>query len=168
VPHPAGPGLCGRIPSTRHVRHAELPGRRGQRDVGRRRRTQVAAGNNVCVTANVGDVNLSLLSAATDRYVGTYGGGQMGSVDLTGSSRITLRARFRSTTLRSSSFITIDNSIVGGTPSSRVVDQLIYIPCCSDDVTVRDRRSAGPTPTTLGTPGTGSGSMEARLARRIG
>lgn len=73
-------------------------------------------------------MKLSLLSAATDRYVGTYGGGQMGSVDLTGSFRITLRARFRSTTLRSSSFITIDNSIVGGTPSSRVLDQLIYIP----------------------------------------
>jgi hypothetical protein len=101
-------------------------------------RSEVQAGRNVCVTANVGNVNLAGLTGSTVRYVGTTGGGQMGLVDLSNSSRITLRARFRSTTLRSSSFITIEQSVIGGTSSSRVLDQLIYIPCCSDDVTVRD------------------------------
>jgi hypothetical protein len=101
-------------------------------------RSEIQAGRNVCVTANVGNVNLGGLTSSTVRYVGTSGGGQMGSVDLSNSSRITLRARFRSTMLRSSNFITIEQSVIGGTASNRVLDQLVYIPCCSDDVTVRD------------------------------
>jgi hypothetical protein len=101
-------------------------------------RSAVQANQDVCVTANVGNVNLTGLTSSTVRYVGTTGGGQMGLVDLSNSSRITLRARFRSTTLRSSNLITIEQSVIGGTSSSRVLDQLIYIPCCSDDVTVRD------------------------------
>jgi hypothetical protein len=101
-------------------------------------RSEVQAGRNVCVTANVSNVNLTGLVGSDVRYVGTTGSGQMGAVDLSNSSRITLRARLRSTTLRSSNFITIEQSVIGGTPTSRVLDQLIFIPCCSDDVTVRD------------------------------
>jgi hypothetical protein len=101
-------------------------------------RAAAAAGQNVCVIANVGDVNLSSLSPASLVYVGTQDAGQMGFVDLQGSQRLVLRARFRSTTLRNSNSITIESSIVGGTSSARVMDQLIFIPEGSNDVTIRD------------------------------
>lgn len=100
-------------------------------------RSTVQAAQNVCVSANVGDVDLSSLSPPGNVFVGTNGG-SMESVDLAESSRITLRARFRSTELRNSSLITIEHSIVGGTGSSRVLDTLIFIPEDSDDVTIRD------------------------------
>jgi ribosomal protein L24 len=100
-------------------------------------RAAIQAAHNVCVSANVGDVDLSGLSPASNLFVGTSGG-SMESVDLASSSRITLRARFVSVELRGSSFITIEQSIVGGTSSNRVLDSLIFIPEDSDDVTIRD------------------------------
>jgi hypothetical protein len=101
-------------------------------------RAAAAAGQNVCVISNVGDVNLSYLSPASITYVGTQGAGQMGFVNLSSSQRIILRARFQSTELRNSNSITIESSIIGGTSSSRVMDQLIFIPEGSNDVTIRD------------------------------
>jgi hypothetical protein len=100
-------------------------------------RAAVQAAQNVCVGANVGDVNLSGLHPAANLFVGTNGG-SMGAVNLASSSRITLRARFVSAELRNSTFITIEQSIVGGTSSARVLDNLIFIPEDSDDVTIRD------------------------------
>lgn len=100
-------------------------------------RSTVQAAQNVCVGGNVGDVNLSSLNPPGNVFVGTSGG-SMGSVDLARSSRITLRARFRSVELRNSSLITIERSIVGGASSSRTLDNLIFIPEDSVDVTIRD------------------------------
>jgi hypothetical protein len=101
-------------------------------------RSEVQAGRNVCVTASVGNVNLSSLESGSVRHVGTTGAGSMGLVTVSRSSNIVLRARFRATEIRNSRAITIDNSIIGGTAAQRVLDQLVFIPENSDDVTVRD------------------------------
>jgi hypothetical protein len=101
-------------------------------------RSAVAAGHDACVTTTVGDVALDGLTASTVRYVGTTGAGSIGQISLHDASRITLRARFRSIDIRFSNMITIERSIIGGTSTSRVMDQLIFIPEKSDDVTIRD------------------------------
>jgi hypothetical protein len=101
-------------------------------------RSAVQAGNNVCVTAAVGDVNLNSLTSSKVRIIGTTGGGSMGALALSGSSRITLRARFRSTEIANSSLITIEQSRLGGTASDRTLDNLIHVSAKSDDVVIRD------------------------------
>ena len=101
-------------------------------------RAAVGSGLNVCVTAEVGDVDLDGLRSDTVRSVGTSPSGSMGEVHLADASRITLRARFRSTLITGSDFITIEQSRIGGTESNRTLDQLIFIPERSDDVTIRD------------------------------
>ncbi len=93
-------------------------------------------GANACVTSDVGNVNLSNFSGP--RHLGTTGAGAIGRVELNGVSGLTLQARFRSITIRRASGITIAQSIVGGTPSARVDDQLIFLPDGSDDVTISD------------------------------
>jgi hypothetical protein len=98
----------------------------------------VQAGNNVCVTAAVGDVNLNNLTSSTVRIIGTTAGGSMGALALSGSSRITLRARFRSTEIANSNQITIEQSRLGGTESNRTLDNLIHVSAKSDDVVIRD------------------------------
>jgi hypothetical protein len=72
------------------------------------------------------------------RYVGTTGAGAMGEITLVESSRINIRARFRSTTIRNSSLITIEQSTIGGTSANRVLDQLIFMPDTNNDVTIAD------------------------------
>jgi hypothetical protein len=102
-------------------------------------RSDVQAGRSVCVTADVGDVNLDSLSSSTDRYIGTSGGGALGAVSISGSSHLNLRARMRSVEIRDgSSFITVEQSIIGGTATNRVYDQLIFMPDPTSDVTIRD------------------------------
>jgi hypothetical protein len=102
-------------------------------------RSNVQAGRNVCVTAEVGNVNLDNLTSSSVRYVGTSGNGALGEVSVAGSSRITLRVRMRSIEIRSgSSFITVEQSRIGGTQSARVYDQLIFMPDPTSDVIIRD------------------------------
>jgi Right handed beta helix region len=101
-------------------------------------RSGVQGGEDVCVTAAVGNVNLDGLTSSTVRHVGTSPTGSMGAIHMDHSSRITLRARFRSIKFEGSDFITIEQSIIGGTSSNRVSDVLIFIPQRSDDVTIRD------------------------------
>ena len=93
----------------------------------------------MCVTAAIGNVNLDGLTSSAVRTVGTSGLGSMGAISLAGSSRITVRARFRSAIIRGgSSFVTIEQSIIGGTSAARVYDQLIFMPDNTSDVTIRD------------------------------
>ena len=92
----------------------------------------------MCVTADVGDVSLDGLRSDTVRHIGTSPSGALGAIHLDGASRITLRARFRSTIITDSDFITIEQSRIGGTESNRTLDTLIFIPERSDDVTIRD------------------------------
>jgi hypothetical protein len=102
-------------------------------------RSTVQAGRSVCVTSDVGDVNLDGLTSSATRYVGTSGAGALGHVSLDGSSHITVRARLRSVEIRSgSAFITIEQSIIGGTLTNRVYDQLIFLPDSTSDVTIQD------------------------------
>ncbi len=101
-------------------------------------RALVGKGANVCVTTSIGDVDLDGLTSSTMRYVGTTGAGAMGEITLLGSSRINIRARLRSTTIRNSSLITIEQSTIGGTPANRVSDQLIFMPDTNNDVTIAD------------------------------
>jgi hypothetical protein len=93
-------------------------------------------GANACVTTDVGNVNLSNFSGP--RHLGTTGAGAIGGIELNGVSGLTLQARFRSITIRRSSSIAITQSIVGGTSSARVDDQLIFLPDGSDDVSISD------------------------------
>ena len=62
----------------------------------------------------------------------------MGALALSGSSRITLRARFRSTEIANSNLITIEQSRLGGTDTDRTLDNLIHVSAKSDDVVIRD------------------------------
>ena len=101
-------------------------------------RSAVGAGQNVCVIAAVGNVNLDGLTSNTVRHVGTSPAGSIGAIHLNGGSMITLQARFRSIIITNSNLITIQQSQIGGTPTERTLDQLIFIPERSDDVTIRD------------------------------
>ena len=101
-------------------------------------RSAVQAGQDACVTAAVGNVDLDGLTSSTVRHIGTSGSGSMGAISLSNGSRITLRARFRSITVSGSNSITIEQSKIGGTEAGRTLDILIYIPEGSDDVTIRD------------------------------
>jgi hypothetical protein len=103
-------------------------------------RSEIQAGNNVCVTSLVGDVNLDSLTSSTVRHLGTSGTGSIGQVHIAGSSRITIRARMRSVVIRDgSSLITVEQSRIGGeSHATRVYDQLIFMPDSTSDVTIQD------------------------------
>lgn len=112
-------------------------------------RSEVAAGRNVCVTANVGNVNLSAITRPTDVIVSTDSGGSMGSVNMNGSSHIIIRqARVRSVDARATSFVTIEKSTIGGTSDNRVTGHLItalgYQPGIdtANDLTIQDNEIA--------------------------
>jgi hypothetical protein len=99
-------------------------------------RNAVLAGQDVCVTTNVGNVDLSVSGNAAGVVVSTNNG-SLGSISL-GLTNLTIRnARFQSITLRGAHGTTLENNTIGGAQSNRVLDQLVFIPCCSDDVTIR-------------------------------
>ena len=101
-------------------------------------RSAVSAGQNVCVRSAVGDVNLGDLQSGQTRYVGTDAAGSIGELRLQGASRITIRARFESAVIENANQITIEHSRIGGTPSNRILDVLLYIASGGDDITIRD------------------------------
>ena len=101
-------------------------------------RQALGGGNSVCITAAIGNLDLDDLPSAGNRYVGTTDAGAIDEVHLQESSGLTLRARFTSIIIRQSDRIIIEQSLIGGTPASRTMDQLIFIPERSDDVTIRD------------------------------
>ncbi len=92
------------------------------------------SGRAACVTAAIGNLNLGSASG----HIGTQGAGSIGSIEVNGASGLTLRARFRSIIIRRSTNVTIEQSIIGGSESSRVDDQLIFMPDGSKNVTIRD------------------------------
>jgi hypothetical protein len=84
-------------------------------------------------------VSLDGLRFPTPRQLGTTGDGSLGRVSINGSSNLALRARLRSVEIRGgSSSITIEQSVIGGTPTARVTDELIFMPDSTVDVTIRD------------------------------
>jgi hypothetical protein len=118
-------------------------------------RSAVEADQNVCVTAAVGDVDLNNLTSSTVRNIGTTGAGSMGALALSGSSRITLRARFRSTEIANSDLITIEQSRLGGTETDRTLDNLVHVSAKSDDLVIRDSELAWTDADTSGNTGYG-------------
>jgi len=99
-------------------------------------REAIAEGDDVCVTAPVGDVDLTELGRPDNPHVGTRGEGSLGHIDLKDTENVTLRARFRSTRLSFSHDVTIESSVIGGTAKRRIPDQLIFMPDVNDDVTI--------------------------------
>jgi Bacterial TSP3 repeat len=101
-------------------------------------KSAVSAGNSVCVTAAVGDVNFNSMGDRSGVVVSTEGG-SMGEIDISATTGLTIRnARFRSVELRGAHRTTIEGSTIGGTKSNRVEDQLIFMPDESNDVVIRD------------------------------
>ncbi len=98
----------------------------------------VSAGKDVCVTADVGNVNFTGMGNRSGVVVSTDGG-SMGQLEIGGTTALTIRsARFRSVTIRGGHQTVIENSTIGGTPSNRVLDQLIFMPDTSNDVVIRN------------------------------
>ena len=118
-------------------------------------RQALGAGSSVCITAAIGNLDLDDLESSGNRYVGTTGGGAIDEIHLEESSGLTLRARFTSIIIRRSNRIVIEQSLIGGTPASRTMDQLIFIPERSDDVTIRDNDMGWTTADNSGNTGYG-------------
>jgi hypothetical protein len=99
-------------------------------------RAAVQAGDDVCVTAVVGDVDLSGLGARPV-VISTAPGGSIDDIDLASTTDLTIsRVRFRTTTLRNSHRTRLLENTIGGTPAERVLDQLIFMPTDNDDVAI--------------------------------
>ena len=98
-------------------------------------RSAVQAGKDVCVTADVGNVDLSDLGSRP--VIVSTNGGSMGEVDLTSTTDLTIvAARFRSIEMRGSHRTRLLGNTIGGTQTNRVPDQLIFMPTTSNDVAI--------------------------------
>jgi hypothetical protein len=98
----------------------------------------ISAGKSTCVTADIGNVNFNGMGNRSGVVVSTEGG-SMGQLEISGTTGLTIRsARFRSITIRGADQTTIEGSTIGGTPTNRVLDQLIFMPDTSNDVTIRN------------------------------
>ena len=98
-------------------------------------RTEVEEDHNVCVAAEVGDVDLSDLGASPVTI--STEGGSMGAVDLDSTTDLTIsRARFTSIELRQSHRTHLFGNTIGGTQSNRTYDQLIFIAETDNDVVI--------------------------------
>ena len=99
-------------------------------------RSAASAGKSVCVTADVGDVDFSNLGDRSGVVISTSGG-SMGHLNINSTTGLTIRsARFRSVEIRGGDQTTIADSTIGGTPSNRTYDQLIFMPDRSDNVVI--------------------------------
>jgi hypothetical protein len=100
--------------------------------------TDVKAKKSVCVTAAVGDIELSELGNRPGVVISTEGAGSLGELELEGTNGLAIRwARLRSVTIRHSNEVAIEGSTIGGTQEHRVEDQLIFMPDKSENVTIR-------------------------------
>ncbi len=99
-------------------------------------RAAVDSGKDACVTADVGNVDLGDLGARPV-VVSTSGNGMMGAVDLGSTTDLTIsQARLRSVTIRNSHRTRLLGNTIGGTPTARVSDQLIFMPETNNDVLI--------------------------------
>jgi hypothetical protein len=103
-------------------------------------RSAVQGNHDVCVTANVGNVNLEGLGSRP--VVVSTNGGSMGYVNITNTTNLTIRsARFESAELWYANGTTIEDSVIGGTASNRITDNLVNVNV-SDDVTIKSNELA--------------------------
>jgi hypothetical protein len=103
-------------------------------------RSAVAANRDVCITAAIGDLDLESLGNRPEVVISTEGDGSIEFVDLGGGTTgLTIRgARLRSIELRGADRTLLLGNVIGGTPANRVLDQLIFMPEPSDDVTIQE------------------------------
>jgi hypothetical protein len=83
----------------------------------------IAAGRDVCVTASVGQVTMSSGSeykSAGTEYLGTSGSGYISNLYLDGAVAMNLRIRAGHVSLYDSDFVTLEQSRIGGTQTSRL------------------------------------------------
>jgi hypothetical protein len=98
-------------------------------------RSAVQANEDVCVTADVGDVDLGDLGSRP--VVVSTEGGSMDDVDLGSTTDLTIsQARFRSITLRGSHRTHLLANTIGGTPAQPEPNQLIFMPEANYDVLI--------------------------------
>jgi hypothetical protein len=98
----------------------------------------LAAHRDACVVAPVGDVEIEGLGDLSGVIVSSEDGGSLGAIDLEDTSGLTIRgARFRSIEIRGANDTKLFGNKIGGTPSHRVYDELIFMPERSDDVTIQ-------------------------------
>ncbi|HEY7455840.1 MAG TPA: hypothetical protein VH703_01085 [Solirubrobacterales bacterium] len=98
-------------------------------------RSAVQAGEDVCVTAEIGNLDLSGLGSRP--VVVSTDGGSIGAIGLSSTTDLTIAgARFRSITLRGSHRTKLLDNTIGGSKTNRVYDQLIFMPETNDDVRI--------------------------------
>ncbi|HEX4308147.1 MAG TPA: right-handed parallel beta-helix repeat-containing protein [Solirubrobacterales bacterium] len=98
----------------------------------------LTAHRDACVIAPVGDVEIENLGDLSGVIVSSEGSGSLGAIDLEDTTGLTIRgARFRSIEIRQADDTKLFGNKIGGTPSHRVYDQLIFMPERSDDVTIQ-------------------------------
>lgn len=98
-------------------------------------RSAVDAGKNVCVVADVGNVNLEGLGKS--EVILATQGGSMGYVAVKETTDLTIRSsRFRSILLYQAHRTKLLDNVIGGTSTNRVYDQLILMPVRNDDVRI--------------------------------
>jgi hypothetical protein len=103
-------------------------------------RSAVQANDDVCVVADVGNVNLAGLESRP--VVISSDGGSMGRIAIDDTTDLTIRsARFRNADLWYANGTTIEGSVIGGTSTSRTTNTLVDVNV-SPDVTIRGNELA--------------------------
>jgi hypothetical protein len=98
---------------------------------------EVDAGNGVCVTAPIGDVELEGLGSLANVTISSEGDGRIGAITVEESSNLTIQgARLRSIVIRRANGTRVVSSVIGGSQGNRVSDQLIFMPEASSDVVI--------------------------------
>ena len=93
---------------------------------------------SACVTAAIGDVEIEGLGNLSGVIVSTEEGGSLGEIDLEETTGLTIRgARFRSIEIRHASGTKLFGNTIGGTPTERTYDELIFMPERSDNVIIQ-------------------------------
>ncbi len=99
---------------------------------------QVAAGNDVCVTAPVGDVRIESLGDRAGVTISSKDSeGLIDQLTVQATTNLTVQgARLHSIEIRRADGTQVLSSVIGGTKSERIEDQLIFMPESSSDVTI--------------------------------
>jgi hypothetical protein len=98
-------------------------------------RSAVQANDDVCVTAAVGDVSLDDLGSRPVTI--STDGGSLGGIYVEDTTDLTIQsAHFRSIEMRGAHRTHLFDNTIGGTPTNRVLDQLIFMPDESVDVRI--------------------------------
>jgi hypothetical protein len=102
-------------------------------------RSALQADRSACVTADIGDADLSSLGVTP--VVVSTDGGSIGHIELSSTTDLTIRnVRLKSITMRGAHRTVIEDSVLGGTAAFRTTDQVIFMPdtqAGNNDVIIR-------------------------------